>query len=708
MNMIFKHGHALLIAVCFTSATLSAVAQKTENPQPFVIPALREWQGDTGTFIMHDKTVLVVDPAYRNELTPVANTFLDDLKKSGAAKQVSIRTGTPAKEDIYFTLNPADTAKGKESYVLTIKDFITIAAPKSIGAFWATRSLLQILEQDKEFRRIPKGVAVDYPQFAVRGFVLDCGRKFFSLSFLRNYVKFMSYYKMNDFHIHLNDNGFKGFFGDNWDSTYAAFRLQNDTYPNLTAKDGSYSKKEFIELQKLADQYGVNIIPEIDVPAHSLAFAKAVPGVGSKVYGLDHLDLDNPLTYEVIDNVFKEYLEGPNPVFRGKEVHIGTDEYSKKEAEKFRSFTDHYIRLVESYGKKARLWGALTHAPGTTPVKSENVTMNLWYNGYADPKEMMKLGYDGISTPDGWLYIVPAAGYYYDYLNTKRLYNQWTPNMIGKDSFPENSAQIRGGSFAVWNDHVGNGITEKDVHHRVFPAMQVLAQKMWGGTKTTLSYEAFLDKNKNIGEGPGLNMMGKVRSKDSLVLQYSFNQNKQDPSGSGNAILANKNAKIDRQKQALRLNGGNSYIQTPIEGIGYGYTISFSMNPDKNNKPDAVLFSSPDAIVKLKQQSTGKLGFSREGYHYNFNYSVPVDQWTHIVITGDNKGTSLYVNGVLVEKLEGAKRTFPNGKQTAKVQTLFFPLQYIGDKTNAFKGYLDNLNVFNTVLPADKIKELAK
>ncbi len=103
--------------------------------------------------------------------------------------------------------------------------------------------------------------------------------------------------------------------------------------------------------------------------------------------------------------------------------------------------------------------------------------MNLWYNGYADPKEMIQLGYNVISTPDGWLYIVPKAGYYYDYLNLKKIYQEWTPNKIGNQEFEESHPQIKGGSFAVWNDHVGNGITEKDVHDRAFPAFQVLAQK---------------------------------------------------------------------------------------------------------------------------------------------------------------------------------------------------------------------------------------
>lgn len=76
-------------------------------------------------------------------------------------------------------------------------------------------------------------------------------------------------------------------------------------------------------------------------------------------------------------------------MFVGKKVHIGTDEYSNKDSlvvEQFRAFTDRYLRYVESFGKEPMLWGALTHAKGATPVKSDGILMNCWYNGYADPK----------------------------------------------------------------------------------------------------------------------------------------------------------------------------------------------------------------------------------------------------------------------------------------------------------------------------------
>lgn len=241
------------------------------------------------------------------------------------------------------------------------------------------------------------------------------------------------------------------------------------------------------------------------------------------------------------------------------------------------------------------------------------------------------------------------------------------------------------------------------MHHRVFPAMQVLAQKMWDGSVKPMAYTDFEMHARQLEEGPGLNMLGRIRAKDSLVLAMNaggiFNP-------SATITTAEVNAPYDENEKAIHLRGGNSFITTPYPGIGYGYTVSFSIRPEAGNAPNAVLFGSKDAVVTLNQQGSGKLGFSREGYHYSFDYSVPVNEWTLIVIRGNNKGTSLYVNGVLKEKLEGAKRTFPNGKQTAKVQTLFFPLEFIGDKSNAAKALIRNLKVFNTELSDSAISAL--
>lgn len=709
-DLISKTAFNGFFAVFLLVSTCCAV--NAQNPKPFVIPSLLEWKGGNGELKIPRKVAIVLSHRTSPVFSKMLERFVSDLHDLDSRFDPILSRGTPENGCFYFDIDSNQTVSDSEAYHLQTDNYVTITATNAKGAFWATRTILQILSQQADHNRLPKGYAYDKPMYEVRGFVLDVGRKFFTIDFLKTYVRFMSYYKMNDFHIHLNDNGFKKFFNNDWTQTYSAFRLENDQYPGLTATDGSYSKAEFIDLQKFAQSYGVNIIPEIDVPAHALALVKAVPEIGSLKYGLDHLDIHNPLTYTVVDNIFREYLAGPDPVFIGEEVHIGTDEYAKSEAETFRAFTDHYIRLVEGYGKKVRMWGALTHAAGQTAVKAQNVTMNLWYNGYADPAAMFKLGYKGISSPDGWLYIVPAAGYYYDYLDNQKIYNEWAPNRIGNQTFDVNAPQIRGGAFAVWNDHPGNGITEKDVHDRVFRSMQVLSQKMWSANHTNLPFAEFAQRSAKMGEGPGLNFAGKVGGRSNLVLSYPLHrQEVKDASGNKRHSLSSVNIRPSQERgneNSMHF-AGNSYITSPLTEIGYDYTVSFSLKPDSNNRPDAVLFSSPNASVKLLQGNTGQLGFSREGYDYHFNYLVPLNTWTNIVITGNNKGTSLFVNGVFKERLEGNMKSFSTTKdKNAIIQTLVFPLKYIGDHANGFTGEMKKLSVYNRVLSDIEINKISR
>lgn len=636
---------------------LPAGANAVKNEKPFVIPELQEWQGSEGRFTPGENTRIICvgkDPA----VLRVANQFATDYETMFGRK-LSIAEGKPAAGDFVFRVAP-DKKLGEEGYSLRIADRVTVSSPDAKGLFWASRTLLQLAEQQDD-RSLPKGTVRDFPDYAVRGFMLDCGRKFIPISFLRDYVKMMAYYKMNTFQIHLNDNAFKQFYNHDWSKTYSAFRLECDTYPGLTARDGFYTKKEFIALQQLADSLGVEIIPEIDVPAHSLALTQYNPAIGSKEYGMDHLDLFTPETYTFVDGLFREYLEGDQPVFTGKRVHIGTDEYSNKKkdvVEKFRAFTDHYIRFVEGFGKQACVWGALTHAKGDTPVKSENVWMSAWYNGYANPVDMIEQGYKLISIPDGLLYIVPAAGYYYDYLNTEHLYKEWTPAHIGKQVFPEQHEQILGGMFAVWNDHAGNGISTKDIHYRVFPALQTLAVKMWTGKDCTVPYETFDAQRKQIGEGPGLNIAGYYGEKPACV--YS----------------------------APHVQPGQT---TGIKEIGYHYTISFDIKA--GNEPKGTeLFRSPDAVFYLADPVEGKLGFVRDGYLNTFNFRFYDGEKANVAISGDEKSTRLYINGQLKEDLNIGKQYFNAGKDSMSyVRTLVFPLQQAGN----FKSKVANLNVYN-------------
>ena len=651
---------------------LPAVSQTTINEKPFTIPEVTQWNGGVGTTMLSGR-VIVKSKA----LATVAKQLSEDYEQLFGQK-LTVSNGKAKTGDIVLISKKLDNTS-QEGYQLSIGDFVEIAAPATTGAYWGTRTLLQLLETSCN---LPRGIINDQPQYRLRGLMLDVGRKFMPMHYLRALVKVMAYYKMNALQLHLNDNTFPKYFDNDWSKTPAAFRLECDTYPGLTATDGSYSKAEFIELQQLAEQLHVEIIPEIDVPAHSLAFTHYRPELGSKEYGMDHLDLSNPDIYPFIDNLFKEYL--PN-VFRGPRVNIGTDEYSnaKQEVvEQFRAFTDHYLALVESYGKQPMLWGALTHAQGQTPVRHEGVLMNCWYNGYAKPDSMMQLGYQVVSIPDRYVYIVPAAGYYYDYLDCQYLYEHWTPAVIGDQQFEERHPQIEGGMFAVWNDHYGNGISTKDIHHRLYPALQTLAVKCWTGQLTTLPYQQFDTSRQQFSEAPGINELGRLPDQpitlDALTPGQPFN----------------------------------------LPDVGYDYAVSFDIDCAAEEK-GTILTSSSYAVFYLSDPVNGRLGFARDGYLNTFRYTLPTTGRHNIRIEGTNSETRLFVDQRHVETLKrrevyafnpntklyipqqfnGSTIQQPNDipvpsvyDPTAKMQyvpTLFFPLQQTGE----FKSTVTNVKV---------------
>lgn len=644
---------ALLVIFCLTGSLSRAAV----NPKPFVIPELKQWTGKDGNFIP-GKDARIVCTSQNPELLRIAKMFADDYRQM-FGQTLSVVQGKAASGDFVLALS-TDKKLGEEGYAIKITDRVAASAPTTTGLYWSTRTLLQLAEQNQE-RSLPQGVIRDCPDYPLRGFMIDCGRKFIPMSYLQDLVKIMAYYKMNTLQVHLNDNGFKQYFEHNWDKTYAAFRLESDTYPGLAARDGSYSKKEFIDFQKQAASNFVEIIPEIDVPAHSLALTHYKPEIGSKEYGMDHLDLFKPETYEFVDALFKEYLEGDNPVFVGKRVHIGTDEYSnakKDVVEKFRAFTDHYIRFVEGFGKQAVVWGALSHAKGDTPVKSEDVIMNAWYNGYADPATMIKDGYKLICIPDGMVYIVPVAGYYQDYLNEPYLYKEWTPAHIGKSVFEEKHPSILGGMFAIWNDHAGNGISVKDIHHRIFSPLQTLSVKMWTGAQTGIPYETFNEKRALLSEAPGVNQLARIGTKPGLVYERS----------------------------TVAPGSTSDYPE-----IGYNYTVSFDITGAEENK-GTELFRSPNAVFYLSDPIRGMMGFARDGYLNTFPYKVNPGEKATIQIEGNNRSTTLRVNGKVVEEMNTQKLYFNAGKDSMSyVRTLVFPLEKAGN----FNSKVQNLKVYN-------------
>lgn len=684
------------------------------NAKPKVVPELAEWVGTEGSFTISDDSRIVINPAYKDDLAYLAKTFKADYQAQTGKEIEVVYANTPGAHDFYFTLGSSDTGLKEEGYLMTVGDSVKVEAVDKTGAFWATQSILQILKQNSN--TIPNGQTRDYPKYEVRGFMLDVGRMPYSLDILKDIAKNMAYYKMNDFQVHLNDNYiWVEDYGDNAFDAYSGFRLESDikaggngglNQADLTSKDVFYTKDQFRTFIQECRDMGVAVVPEFDTPAHSLALTKVRPDLAMKDKSVarhwDHLDLDSMYDESLAftQSIFNEYMNGDDPVFdQNTTVNVGTDEYDGKYAENFRQYTDDMLKFIQDTGRDVRLWGSLSMRKGSTPVRSENVQMNIWNTSWANPNEMYKQGFDLINMVDGTLYMVPGAGYYNDYLNSQNIYNNWQPNNMGGTIIPAGDEQMLGSAYAIWNDMVdkkANGISEYDIYDRFEKALPAMSSKLWGDGQD-LKYNELNEVVNSLGTAPNSNPRDVVTSKSDTVLNYDFNKSEiVDKSGNEYNVVNKKNVATVAGKfsKGLELSGGESYIETPLADMGPNNSVSFWVKMDKDATGEQVLFESDKGSIKMSQKDTGKVGFSRIGYDYSFNYELPKDEWVKLEIKGYANKAELYVNGELVD-------TLAKNATGGKYATLTLPLERIGSKTTSFKGIIDNLEISTTGSQSD-------
>ena len=684
------------------------------NAKPKVVPELAEWVGTEGSFTISDDSRIVINPAYKDDLAYLAKTFKADYQAQTGKEIEVVYANTPGAHDFYFTLGSSDTGLKEEGYLMTVGDSVKVEAVDKTGAFWATQSILQILKQNSN--TIPNGQTRDYPKYEVRGFMLDVGRMPYSLDILKDIAKNMAYYKMNDFQVHLNDNYiWVEDYGDNAFDAYSGFRLESDikaggngglNQADLTSKDVFYTKDQFRTFIQECRDMGVAVVPEFDTPAHSLALTKVRPDLAMKDKSVarhwDHLDLDSMYDESLAftQSIFNEYMNGDDPVFdQNTTVNVGTDEYDGKYAENFRQYTDDMLKFIQDTGRDVRLWGSLSMRKGSTPVRSENVQMNIWNTSWANPNEMYKQGFDLINMVDGTLYMVPGAGYYNDYLNSQNIYNNWQHNNMGGTIIPAGDEQMLGSAYAIWNDMVdkkANGISEYDIYDRFEKALPAMSSKLWGDGQD-LKYNELNEVVNSLGTAPNSNPRDVVTSKSDTVLNYDFNKSEiVDKSGNEYNVVNKKNVATVAGKffKGLELSGGESYIETPLADMGPNNSVSFWVKMDKDATGEQVLFESDKGSIKMSQKDTGKVGFSRIGYDYSFNYELPKDEWVKLEIKGYANKAELYVNGELVD-------TLAKNATGGKYATLTLPLERIGSKTTSFKGIIDNLEISTTGSQSD-------
>ena len=682
------------------------------NAAPVVLPELREWVGGSGSFAASMARHVVYGDA---SLKAMAEDFANDYQAlTGVRLQVA--TGTSAQEgDIFFTLG-ADKAKGlkDEGYLLDVTaDRMTVTAEAVAGANWGGKTILQGMKSGSG--SFPLGTARDYPLYKVRGIILDVGRKTFTLDWLKQMTKQMSFYKMNDFQIHLNDNliPLEHYKNEDVFQAYSAFRLESDVkkggnngknQADLTAKDVWYSKKDFKAYIEESKALGVNIIPEIDTPAHSLALTKVRPDLRHGTSGRqnDHLDIAKQYDecFKFVRGIFDEYVKGGDAaVFAGADtIHVGADEYTA-DGNAYRKFVNDMFKYSEDNGKKARVWGSLSTIKGDVEVKGvsedgkHHREMNLWNPGWADLKKMYELGFDLIDCQDGVFYIVPNAGYYYDYLGDAAYTDQL--NSISGVAIPAGDPQMVGGAYAVWNDmcdYLENGVSEYDIYDRIDHSLGLFAANSWGkGKLDTAGAKVVVSK---LGDSPNVDFGYEVSADKNGVVAHWAMDSLKDASELGRDLVAGKNAAIEDVdgKKALKLNGGESFASVKDDAlttVGLGNDLRVKVKRTSASVDPQVLFESDYGSIMAVQEGTGKVGFTRENRAYSFNYTLPVNEWVELEIKNKFEQASLYVNGTLVDTLGDGETV--EGKPLKA--TLMLPAQRIGSTTRAFEGYVDDVRL---------------
>ena len=746
-----ENGQAPVSSGEYTIVVPGEYEENGENQKPNVIPTLQEWHGGTGDFILTKTGRIIVG---NQNLKETAEEFAKDYKDI-VGMDIAVINGTKSNAkpgDFYLSLTSEEKGLGQEGYTITVGSFVSIEAEETVGAYWATRSILQILKQNHD--RIPKGLIRDYPKYEVRGLNLDVARKPFTMETLEDFAKNMSWYKLNSFQVHLNDNLIfledytNGTPSDEGrqnaiDHAYAGYRLEsgvtNTSGKSASSEDLVYTKEEFRRFIKESRTIGVDIVPEIDFPAHALAFTRVFPeymsegynatqaAAGKYRYLIDELDLSKPGAIELAQKIWADYFDGADPVFDlGTTVHIGTDEFlggGDESGEAFRVFSDELIKYIQGRGRQVRLWGSLSNKSGTTEVTSKGVQANIWSQDYGTTADMYRLGFDLINTVDRWLYMVPNGsgnrGAYGDYLDIENMYKNWVVNSMFDYTVPAGDDQMLGACFAIWHDNIdtrANGYSQYDALLRYLDTAPVFSEKLWGDASEQCEYEAFSKKAAAAGMAPNTVIGAENDYVTGTIAEYTFEETENQDSSPNqyhltrvkNASVTNTDTEDANGSKALQLNGGESYGETPFDLLEPGAVLTLKVKLDANadtQTSEQILCESKETFgtdnieeldvtdrnyaIKASVNYSGKLGFSREGYGYLFNYSLPKGEWVELSFhSGVNGQAALYVNGTMVD--DNPDLYYKNHPDTKKkgIHTVFIPFGRIGSKTDSFQGQI--------------------
>lgn len=493
-----------------------------QDPAIHIIPQPVEIQQSAGSFMFTKTTTVGFNG---KDSRKAAEMFADKLN---IAAGISLKAREDKGAEVQFNINKVPVEKiGKEGYTLVSAPAgVVISANEAAGLFYGMQTLLQLLPKEIESKTavnipwtIPAVKITDYPRFGWRGIMLDVSRNFFSKEEVKIYIDEIAQFKFNTFHWHLTDDN--------------GWRIEIKSLPKLTevgawrvprfgqfgqravpkpgeaaTVGGFYTQADIKEIVQYALDRNVTIVPEVDVPGHSMAAIASYPELSctkdpntkvnpgsnfSEWYkdGTFKMMVDNTLNpsdekvYEFLDKVFTEVASlFPNPY-----IHVGGDEcykgfwtkdpgcqalMKKLNLTKPEELQSYFMKRVESIlkakGKKLIGWDEILEG-GIGPDASV-----MSWRGIKGGIEAAKLGHYVVMTPTTFAYLDYQQGEatieppIYSGLRLKKCYS-YEPIPDGVDA-----KYILGGGGNLWTEQVS---TFHHAEYMVWPRGWALSEDFW-------------------------------------------------------------------------------------------------------------------------------------------------------------------------------------------------------------------------------------
>lgn len=511
MKRVLAGTGRLIAIVAFTAATVHCGGRlpapspsPTGGPAVAIIPRPVSLRGQRGQFLLAVQTAIVLEDSSSADLRQLGDRARGILRESLGTLTDSV---APA-GSIILALDPRVT-RHDEGYRLQVRaPAIRIMARTPAGLFYGLQTLRQLISPDAHgVARVPALDIEDHPRFPYRGMHLDVGRHFFSVAFVERYIDLMARYKFNRFHWHLTED--------------QGWRIEIKQYPRLTTigsrrketiagqnfdpyvgdgvpYGGYYTQDEIREVVAYAASRHVTIVPEIEMPGHSLAALAAYPElactdgpfeVGTRWGVYDDIYCPTEATFTFLENVLTEVMD----LFPGPYIHIGGDEAPKtrweaspvaQEVIRREGLADehelqsYFIRRIEDFlaahGRRLVGWDEILE--GGLPPRATVMSWRGMDGGIAAAKAR----HDVIMTPGSHVYFdhyqgdpdyEPLAIGGFTPLEKVYAFEPVPPELSRREA-----QHVLGAQGNVWTEYLQ---TPAQVEYMVFPRALALAEVLW-------------------------------------------------------------------------------------------------------------------------------------------------------------------------------------------------------------------------------------